>query len=151
MLLQLRRENLLSHMTQDARVTVREYIKKHKGSACFRAEKRTFRGQRRVFHGHVTITAETKPFIVEHAEALRPTVVMAELALCTFLCFAGLPQQDASGWIAADLGADEFVRIEHIAEYLEKQAVLWKRPRHVTECEGFTGRVPKGLKASQLK
>ena len=73
--------------------------------------------------------------------------MVAELALCTFLCFAGLPQQDASGWILDNLEEDEFVRIENIAEYLSENAKRWKRPRHVTECEDFSGKVPKGLNA----
>lgn len=138
-------------MTKDARVTVRAYITSMSATSVFRADKNRYRGQNRVFSGSVTITKATKEFILEHKpESFRELFVIAELSLCSLLCFAGIPHNDAKGWIVDDIEQDEFKElkdIQQIQSYLTKNALIWKKPIHVTEYKEFQGKKPKDLES----
>eukprot|EP00483_Globobulimina_turgida_P001748 UN01750 len=117
------------------------------GSALFRSQKQRFRGQYRVFHGFATITPATKRYILENKpDEFREIFVCCELSLCTFLCFAGIPHNDASGWILNDIQQHEFEEIKDIPQYLTQKSLMWKKPIHVTDYAEFTGKTPKQLK-----
>jgi len=140
---------IFDHMTKDARVTVRDYVKSMGATSVFRANQqlqRELHASNRIFQGNCTITKATKEYILEHkVEDVRELFVIEELALCTFFCFAGVPHCDASGWILDDIVETEFESITDIAQYLTRKATVWKKPKHCTAYTEFTGRIPKNL------
>eukprot|EP01084_Bolivina_argentea_P019671 36586_1 len=139
-------KQIWGHMTKDARNAVRDYAKSLHATAVFRAQKQRYRGQNRVFHGKATITPATKRYILENKpDIFREIFVICELSLCTFLCYAGIPHNDASGWILNDIQQNEFEQINDIKQYLTDKSLTWIKPKHVTKYTEFKGKKPKGL------
>eukprot|EP01083_Nonionella_stella_P136596 415738_1 len=140
------RKEIFGHMTKDARNAVRQYVDSMNAKVLFRSQnKNRHRGQNRVFKGSVTITPSTREYMIEQNK-LREVDVVSELALCSFLCFAGIPHTVAKGWIVDDVQQNEFEAIEDIKQYLTKKALIWKKPIHCTDYVEFQGKKPKDLK-----
>lgn len=140
---------IIGHMTKDARITVRNYIKPLNASILYRVSKQELVGRKnlKTFRGEVTITKATKEHILSNKpDIFREINVISELSLCAFLCFAGLPRHNASGWILDNVQQNEFEPIEDIQTYLMDKAMIWKMPKHVTEYKEFKGKVSKKLK-----